>query len=153
MLSSQNICVDQNNSVRPVWHCKIVLFSLFISEETKTMRLLWLTPIIFLLLPCCIWPLLPTDFDYSDYETTDTPTTSFDFSDWLFDYLDISKWSLFVDRVPACPSPWMHLYASHRSRCLQCKPLPQWRQLHYNVPLGIQVCLCGALHGQEVSKR
>lgn len=65
-------------------------------------------PIIVLLFPCCNCPLFPTDFDYSDYETTDTPTTSFDFSDWLFDYLDISKSILFAHWGPARPSPWMH---------------------------------------------
>lgn len=45
-----------------------------------------------LLFPCLNCSLFPTDIDYPDDEITDAPITSFDFSDWLFDFLDISKW-------------------------------------------------------------
>lgn len=49
-----------------------------------------------LLFPCLNCSLFPTDIDYPDYETTDAPITSFDFSDWLFEFLDISKWIWFA---------------------------------------------------------
>lgn len=97
-----------NDSLLLVWNCKLVLFSSSLSEGAKNCPISVTDPIIVLLYPCCNCSLFPTDFDYSDYETTDTPTTSFDFSDWLFDYLDISKWILFANWAPTRPSPWMH---------------------------------------------
>lgn len=59
-----------------------------------------------LLFPCLNCSLFPTDIDYPDDEITDAPITSFDFSDWLFDFLDISKWIWFAQCALAQPSHW-----------------------------------------------
>lgn len=59
-----------------------------------------------LLFPCLNCSLFPADIDYPDDETTDAPITIFDVSDWLFDFLDISKWIWFAHCALSRPSPW-----------------------------------------------